>query len=990
MTSFRIDKPSGVDFEKPVNFTFDGRAYRGFAGDTVASALLANGVHLFGRSFKYHQPRGVMGAHVEEANALITIGRGAHAEPNLQATTIPVTEGMEVYSQNRWPSLKLDLLSINQLAAPLLSAGFYYKTFMGPTKRSWMLYEPFIRRAAGLGAVSTSPDDQAYEKDHRFCDVLIIGGGVTGIAAGLAAARSGLRVILVDDRNVWGGQMAGVDDDLSGQPLDQWISHSITELQELGAELLSRTTAFGVYDGHVHGAVQRLADVSSHDGVRRPLQRFLKIVAKHSILATGAFENPMLFRNNSLPGVMLADTARHFMDRFSVACGKQIVIYTNNDSAYGAASRLAEAGLNVAALIDTRPSVSAACQSLAKHIGASHLVGWQVEKAHGRHRVKAVSVCKIDDQRQKQRISSDCLAISGGWNPVVHLASHMGMAPVYSEPMGAFIVDPDSLPSHCHVAGPVAGTLDLPSCVNGGFAAGMEVARQLGSTPPDPIEATAMHGFIGDWPMKADVETLSEKAMLDFQNDVTLGDIKLAVVEGYSATEHLKRYTTLGMGTDQGRTSNINAISLLTQLTGQQIENIRPTRFRPPFTPITLGALVGHHVGDHAQPTRLTPMHDWHAAQGAMMVPVGLWWRPRAYLKPGETLREAYIREAGNVRENVGICDVSTLGKIAVQGPDAGVFLDRVYTNNFATLPVGKARYGLMLRDDGMVLDDGTSWRLGENDYLMTTTTGGAGAVMQHLERLHNLYWPDLRVSFVSVTGQWAGMSVAGPKSRQVLGKAFSGTDFSDAALPIMGVMSIKTASGTILVARLSFSGELAYEVFCPACMGTEIWCDLLSHGADFGIQPYGTEALGALRIEKGHVAGGELDGRVSPYNLRLDGMLSKKKWFFGKPLLERDGLYDDDQYRLVGLISEDRQPLQAGAHVVFGDKAGPGPSQGWVSSVTYSPSLDEEIGLALVKKQALEKDTGMYAANPVAGIHRKVRIVSHHFLDPEGHRMRL
>ena len=921
MSGYRLAAGGSLlDRSRPLRFTFDGKPFTGFAGDTLASALLANGQRLVGRSFKYHRPRGLLGSGAEEPNALVTLHGGNRTEPNTKATLVELAQGLEAHSQNRWPSLKLDLMSVAGLASPILGAGFYYKTFMGPTVRAWPLWERLVRRAAGLGRASLAPDPDRYEKHHAFCDVLVVGGGRAGLAAASEAAASGKGVILAEERS--------------------WLGGLEPRLAPAGVTTLLRTCVWGYYDGSTLAAVELCGG--------QPAQRYWEIRAGQVVLATGAVERPIVFAGNDRPGVMLLDAARRYARLWGVAAGRRVAVFTNNDGAYAAAAELLALGVDVVAMIDARQDPPPAAEALAAR-GVELRTATVVSRALGRRALRAVELAPWDAGRGRllsgrSRLEVDVLAVSGGWSPQIQLASQAGGPPVWSDELAAF----------------------LPGEARQGWKAVGACAGQL-----DPGRILPLWEVPGPG-----------KKLVDLQNDVTADDVRLARREGFESVEHLKRYTTLGMATDQGRTSSVNGMAIMAGLRGIDMAGAGSTRFRPPVAPVALGALAADAIGAQHQPTRLTPMHDWHVSHGAEMQAAGLWLRPRAYLGPGETVSEAYVREARSVREAVGIVDVSTLGKIDVQGPDATAFLDRVYVNTFSSLPVGKARYGVMLRDDGFVLDDGTCWRLSPDRYLMTTSTAQAAAVLSHLEMLLAVAWPDLRVQLVSVTDQWAAMAVAGPRTRDVLASAIE--EF-DAALPHMGVQ----AADDMLIGRLSFSGERAYEVFCPADRGEAVWRRLLEAGQRHGIIPYGVEALGALRIEKGHVAGAEIDGRTTLDDLGLGRMASARKAFVGQAMMWRPGLADPERPKLVGLVSRDGQPVRAGSHLVASaDPEAPGQSLGHVTSWTFSPALDRHIALALLRGGRDRLGRRLFATYPLKGWHVPVEVVAPCMFDPEGKRL--
>ncbi|MEL6919653.1 MAG: 2Fe-2S iron-sulfur cluster-binding protein [Pseudomonadota bacterium] len=952
MTGFRTSYLGNtIDRSEPIGFTVDGRQYFGFGGDTLASALIANGVSIVARSFKYHRPRGIMAAGAEEPNALFTVIRDGIREPNIRATEIEVYEGLTVESQNRWPSLNVDLMAVNQLASKALAAGFYYKTFMGPVigplkgTRFWMFCEAFIRRAAGLGKAGTTPDSSRYERMNAFCDVLVVGGGEAGVGEALKAASDSKRVILCEQSH----------DTLSATKRD--------ELESAGVTLLARTTAWGWYDGNTIAAVERVTDHMRKPHPGMPRQRHWVVRAQHVSLCTGALERPIVFPGNDRPGIMLASAAARFAEQKSALCGRNIAIFTNNDSAYAVAEIMRKAGSYVTAIIDVRANVSKAAQALAKQADAKLITGHAVIGTKGVRRIRAVTIAAYDTASKtvsgsSDDIACDTLLVSGGWSPVVHLASQRGSKPVWNGVKQAFLA-PGPTSDDWSIHGAASGDLD--------FGHGLD-------TDPAPILHIDHPG----------------KAFVDFQHDVTADDVKLAHREGFISVEHLKRYTTLGMATDQGKTSNVPGLLIMAETLGKQIPDVGTTRFRAPYTGVAIGALAAERFG-HLQPHRLTPMHDQHAALGARMYEAALWMRPESYNQPGETVEQAYVREAKAVRTGAGIIDVSTLGKIDVQGPDAAQFLNRIYTNGFAKLAVGKARYGLMLREDGFVMDDGTTWRLSENRFLMTTTTANAAKVMQHMEKMLTVHWPDMRVHLTSVTDQWAGVAVAGPKSRAVLEASITGTSVDDETLPFMGIVYGSIKDIPVMICRLSFSGELAYEVYCGAHHGPAMWDAVMTAGQAHGITPYGLEALGTLRIEKGHVTGAEIDGRTTARDLHLDWMLSSKKPFIGSSMMDREGLIDEKRWTLVGLKSATGQKLKGGAHLV--ESAEPGSlsrSLGHVTAMCFSPELKTYVALALLENGNDFMGEQLFTTDPVrTGSHFPVDVVSHHMVDPSGERMR-
>lgn len=995
-TADRLALGGTIDRSSSITFSFDGTSYSGHPGDTLASALLANGVRLIGRSFKYHRPRGIYSSGPEEPNALVTLDRGAVSEPNTRATTVELFEGLVARSQNRWPSLTFDLMGINQFLSPFIPAGFYYKTFMWPGS-FWLFYERFIRRAAGLGVASRGIDPSRYERSHVFCDVLVVGAGPAGLSAAIAAARMGARVILAESEPLLGGALCRDEEMIGGASADVWLRQTCADLKSIpSVRVMLRTTVFGYYDHNVLGAIERVTDHVAKPESWQPRQRLHVIRAQRVVLATGAIERPLVFENNDRPGVMLAGAVRAYVKRFAVTPGRQAVVFTNNDDAYRTALSLHGAGVSIRAVVDSRSTADGVLPRETRRLGIECLTGHAVRRAHGKLRVEGIEVVRLDAsggqaEGRPRRLDCDLLAVSGGWTPTIHLHSQSGGKPMFNETLSAFV---PGLPKQAEMsAGASAGADTLSACLVSGLAAGTAAAIAAGFEGA-PAQVPAANG-----PESAAMTPLwvvpgaKHDAFVDIQDDVTTADVALAHREGYTSVEHLKRYTTLGMGTDQGKTSNLNGLAIMAALQGRSIAQSGTTTFRPPYVPVALGAFAGRETGSHYQPVRRTPMHDWHVAHGASMVEAGLWMRPRAYPQGGENLRQAYIREAAHVRQAVGLIDVSTLGKIDIQGPDAIELIERVYANNWRSLPCGRVRYGLMLREDGIVFDDGTTARVGEHHYLMTTTTANAAKVLAHLEFLLQVLWPQLRAHVTSVTEQWATMALAGPRSRSVLSCVIEGGAATTAneLLPHLGVVCVRVANVRCRVFRMTFSGERAYEIAAPADRALDVWDAILAAGRAENIRPYGTEAMGALRIEKGHVAGPELDGRTTADDLGLGGLLSTRKDFIGQRLSQRPELREPMRAQLVGLLPVDsKKTLRAGAQIVETPRpAGITPMVGHVSSMTYSPVFGHDIALGFVKGGRARMGQTVYAAFPLKNEVTAVRIVEPVFYDKEGARFR-
>jgi heterotetrameric sarcosine oxidase alpha subunit len=981
----RLAQRGRIDRGTPLSFQLDGKTISGFQGDTLASAIFASGLRLIGRSFKYHRPRGLLGAGVEEPNGLLTLGEGGRREPNIPATTTELADGIVARRQNGWPSVEFDLMAANSIAAPLFQAGFYYKTFMGPARGSWMFYEPFIRRAAGLGEAGYERDPDRYDTRRDFCDVLIVGSGPAGIAAAIAAGRSGARIVLVEQDFELGGSLLSEAID---SPAEAWRKVRLSELEAMGnVRIMRRTTAQGLYDGSTVTLIER-RDYRRPDPAKGEARQIVTTLqAKAIVFATGSVERPLVFGDNDRPGVMLASAVRTYLNRFAIAPGQRAVVVTDNDSAYRTAFDLATKGVGVT-IADLRTMAGEELATACSKSGIEILRGMAVAQVIGSRAVNEVELAPLATG-SAQRRPCDVLCVSGGWSPAVHLTSHTGIKPVYRPEIAAFI--PGGFAPNHMAAGAVTGEFSTAGAIRDGAAAGRKAASLSGhEARSDDIPLLTIEGESSAIePVWQAAARSRGKAFIDFQNDVTLRDLSVAHQEGYQSVEHLKRYTTLGMGTDQGKTSNINALAIMAGLREVDIPTAGTTTFRPPYSPMAMGAMAGRSIGHHFRPTRRSPLHDWHVAHGGEMTEAGPWMRAWWYRWAGDSVGKAYVEEMRLVRQAVGISDVSSLGKIDVQGPDAAEFLNRIYVNGFAKLPVGKARYGVMLNDDGIVLDDGTTTRLSETRYFMTTTTAQSGEVMSWVEFLLQAVWPDLKVQVSSLTDEWAGMAVSGPKAREALQLTFPGADFSDAKLPYMGALEIDLSGVPVRFIRLSFSGELAYEVYAPADYGVALWERILAAAAPLGIKPYGLEALAALRIEKGHVAGLELDHRNSLDDLGLGKMAAKEKPYIGRALRQRPALQAPDRWSLIGIECMELGKKLRGGSILFasGDKI-EGHGRGYITSVTWSIELDKYIALGLFQGGLKHVGEEIVCAFPLKDEQVKARIVSPHFIDPKGERL--
>jgi sarcosine oxidase subunit alpha len=996
MSARRLSSGGRIERSKPLSFKWDGRTLTGFAGDTLASALLAANQRVLGRSFKYHRPRGIMSAGVEESGAIVSLGEGARHDPNVRATTEQLYEGLVARGQHAWPSVNFDMGAVTGLFSRFFSAGFYYKTFMGIPPFEWgsgsgtgiwMQYEKLIRKAAGMGDAPQAADPDSYEHAHDHCDVLVVGAGPAGLNAAVGAARAGLDVILVEQDFELGGDFLNQ----AGDEAETRRANLIAMAKAVNVRTMTRTTAFGLYDCGTAGLLERVSDHQPPGTGHMPRQRFWTVRSKSIILATGALERSVAFGDNDRPGVMTAAAAGVYLNRYGVLAGQNIVVSTNNDSAYQTAAELAKAGARVT-LLDARASVSTDISGVAESSGVTVQMATTAMQALGAKGVTGLKTAVADGGRWKAKASLACdlVLVSGGWSPVVNLLSHRGGTPVWDAGNACFM--PGEIDQRVHMAGSAAGVWNLEDCEVSGMAAGAAVVKDFGMSAP-PVTAPEPGGWQEPIQPLYEIRVAGQKlkSFVDPQHDVTAEDVRLAHREGFVSVEHLKRYTTLGMANDQGKMGNIIGMALMAEALGKEIPDVGTTRFRPPYTPVSLGALTGRNSGSHFRALRRTPMHDWNLENGATMIDVGLWQRPWYFARPGETITEAYIRETASVRKTVGLCDVTSLGKISIQGPDATELLNRVYTNPFAKLPIGKARYGIMLRDDGLVMDDGTTWRLSDTDYFMTTTTAHAAKVMVWLEELLQVRWPDLKVHVASVSDQWAGCAVAGPKSRACLSACVEDPGvMENDVFPFMGVIETTLKGGIACrIARISFSGEMAFEVYVPSDYAPAMMDMLWAEAEKLDGCLYGLEALGALRIEKGHVTGAELDGRISIDDAGLGKMASPKKVFIGDALRKRPELMREDRPRLVGIFPKDRtQTFNGGAILCKADTVS-GLGEGWITAVTHSPELGHWIGIGFISG-GLDAWAGqtLIAADPLRKGNIEVEVVSPHMVDPGGERM--
>ena len=981
----QINRLSGgqIDRTKTLDFKFDGKSYQGHAGDTLASALLANNVRLMGRSFKYHRPRGVLTAGSEEPNAIMELRDGARQEPNTRATTAELFDGLTAKSQNKIGSLRFDFMAINDRFSNFLTAGFYYKTFMWPAAFWEKVYEPIIRKAAGLGSISFQDDPDDYDRGFLHCDLLVIGAGPSGLAAALTAGRSGAQVILADEDFTMGGRLNSERFSLTDQSGADWATKTVEELVSLpNVRVMARTTILGAFDHGIFGALERVSDHLAVPEAGKPRQILWRVYSKRSLLCAGATERPIAFENNDRPGIMLAGAMRSYANRWAVTAAQSVAVFTNNDDGHKTAADLHAAGVSISAVVDIR-------QDAPVNQDYEVIAGGQVINSNGRLGLTSVEVSLPDGS--KRTLPCGALGMSGGWNPNIHLTSHHRGRPVWNEEIAAF-GPPDNGPTGLSVAGASLGNFTTAGALSSGVSQANAILKDLGIKQTKialPMAEDAPASMTPFWYVKG-----CSRAWLDQQNDVTVKDVRLSHQENFVSVEHLKRYTTLGMATDQGKTSNMGGLAIMAELTGKTIPEVGTTIFRPPYTPTAIGAFAGRDRGTNFRPTRKTPSHTWAEEQGAVFVEVGMWLRAQWFPQPGEThWRQSVDREVLATRNSVGICDVTTLGKIDVQGADAAIFLNKIYCNGFAKLLVGKTRYGLMLREDGIAMDDGTAARLAEDHFVVTTTTANAVSVFRHMEFARQCLWPDLDVQLISTTEAWAQYAVAGPNARNLLKKVVDPEfDLSNDAFPFMACANITVCGGLrARLFRISFSGELAFEIAVPTRYGDAMIRRLMHAGEEFEAIPYGTEALGVMRIEKGHAAGNELNGTTSALNLGMGRMVSKKKDSIGSTLSERVGLNTDDAFKLVGLRPVDpKNPVPAGSHLMTrGDPVDAAHDQGYVTSACYSPNLGCSIALAYLKSGDNRKGEILRLVSPLTGFDHEVEVVSAHFIDPEGERLR-
>jgi len=994
----RFPNNKNIEKNKILNFYFDGKKYQGYEGDTLASALLANNIHLVGRSFKYHRPRGIVSAGSEEPNGIVQLETKEYTEPNRRVTEIQLYEGLKAFSQNNWPNINFDFGAINDLLSPFFPAGFYYKTFMWPPK-FWKTYEFFIRHAAGLGKSPKKDDPHKYEHFHYHCDLLVVGSGVSGLYTAEIAARNNLKVLLIEQENEIGGEILtnlGENTKINNTLINEWKNNVINNLKNFSnVKIVSNTTCFAYFHYNLLLAIQDLEPENGLTKTHEIRQRIWKIRSKKVVLATGAIERPIIFNNNDRPGIMLSNSARKYLNKFGVAVGKNLVFFTNNDSAYETAIDYFQRGVNIQAIVDVRSETNGHFPKKAKELGITILNGYEISNTTGRLRVKEVKLKKLssnyrDENNSSITIKCDTICVSGGWTPTVHLFTQSKGKLKYRNFDGSFI--PEEAFQNTLCVGSCNGDYSLhkilellPKKVNN-F---LNISENNSSVNENYKTIEVLNGDHQNIWITSKEKISKTKMFVDFQNDVTAKDIKLALKEGFQSIEHVKRYTTTGMATDQGKTSNVNALGIISELSNTDISELGTTTFRLPYTPVTFGALAGRHVKEFFDLERTTPMHDWHIKNGALFEDVGQWKRAWYYPKNKENLSSALNREVKATRDSLGILDASTLGKIDIQGRDVSEFLNRIYTNAWSKLEIGKCRYGVMLGDDGMVIDDGVTTRLGEYHYLMSTTTGNAASVLSKLEDWLQTEWPELEVYLTSVTEQYGTISLNGPNSRKLMQKLNSDYDFSKENFSHMSFKNINLCGVECRVMRISFTGELCYEINVPSGYAKYLWEICIEKGQEFNITPYGTEAMHVLRAEKGFIiVGQETDGSVTPIDLDMDWIVSKKKYdFIGKRALNRSDTIKKDRKQLVGLKTKDpNKVLEEGAQLVEALTTLPMKMVGHVTSSYFSPNLDRSFALALIKGGLEKKGKKLFA--PMENETIEVEITDPVFIDPENVRI--
>ena len=996
--NLRIANNKFIDQTSRISFKFDGKTLYGFKGDTLASALLANNIHLVGRSFKYHRPRGIMTCGSEEPNAIVQVGNDPSlTEPNVRATEMELYEGLEVSSQNCWPSLNIDIGAINNFFSHLMPSGFYYKTFMWPAN-FWEKYEYFIRKSAGLGRSPTKPDQDIYDHRYLHCDVLIVGGGISGIIAAKIAAQNNLNTVILTDDNHLGGSTIFQENNcykINNSYSNEWLKKEIENLNSYKNLTIKNRTTLAAY--HSYNYLLAREDLTDHltlnekkDKVR---QRLWKIRAKKVVIATGAIERPLIFNNNDRPGVILSSSIKKYIDYYGVKCGQKISLFTNNDTAYETAISLSNNGVTVNSVIDIRDKSNSSIVKQAEKLGIK--IHWKhtVVNTNGYKRINSIELMKLSDDGtdvvgNKLKEECDCLAISGGWTPRVHLFTQSGGKLKFRDKDNVFL--PDKSTSEQISIGSCNGDFELDDVIKNSNKSIKEFLN-INSSDYDNLEINCSKEIDKKniWLLPSDKPLGKTKAFLDFQNDSTTKDVKLALREGFKSIEHVKRYTTTGMATDQGKLSNMHALGIISETTGAKMSELGTTTFRPPYTPLTFGTIVGRNVGEFFDITRKTPIHDWHVEHKAQFENVGQWKRAWYYPKGSETMHEAVQRESKAARDSAGILDASTLGKIDIQGSDASEFLNRVYTNAWSKLEIGKCRYGLMLNEDGMVYDDGVTTRLGENHYIMTTTTGGAANVLSKLEDYLQTEWPELDVYLTSVTDHYSTVSVCGPNSKKILSKIIPDLDLSDKEFPHMSFKDALIDNIKCRVMKISFTGEHSYEINIQSSYGKSVWKKCFEAGKEFNITPYGTETMHLLRAEKGFIiAGQDTDGTMTPVDLQMDWIISKKKYdFIGKRSLYRSDTIREDRKQLVGLLTDDpKEVLEEGAQIVAETKEQPIEMLGHVTSSYFSPNLNKSIALAVVKNGKKLKGQKMFV--PMENKNIIVTITDTVFFDKENKKL--